>query len=53
MEAVLDDVYWDEHGRRYSRGDRGVDDAGDGDGVAEGHGHERSGEVGVAMGTVR
>ncbi|CAN0068165.1 unnamed protein product, partial [Ectocarpus fasciculatus] len=53
MEAVLDDVYWDEHGRRYSRGDRGVDDAGGGDGVAEGHGHERSGEVGVAMDTVR
>ncbi|CAM9664137.1 unnamed protein product [Ectocarpus sp. 6 AP-2014] len=53
MEAVLDDVYWDEHGRRYSRGDRGVDDAGVGDGTAGGHGHERSGEIGVAMETVR
>ncbi|CAN0248928.1 unnamed protein product, partial [Ectocarpus sp. 12 AP-2014] len=53
MEALLDDVYWDEHGRRYSRGDRGVDDAGVGDGAAGGHGHERSGEIGVAMETVR
>lgn len=53
MEAVLDDVYWDEHGRRYSRGDRGVNDAGVGDGAAGDHGHERSGEIGVAMETVR
>ncbi|CAM9649226.1 unnamed protein product, partial [Ectocarpus sp. 12 AP-2014] len=53
IEAVLDDVYWDEHGRRYSRGDRGVNDAGVDDGAAGGHGHERSGEIGVAMERVR
>lgn len=52
MEAVLDNVYWDEHGRRYSRGDHG-DDGGVSDDVARGHGHERSGEIGVAMETVR
>lgn len=39
------DIYWDEHGRRYSRRESFGNGTGDQDGA--------SGEVGVAMDTVR